>query len=906
LEAEAVHLEGIVAVGYGTQRARDVTGSVASVRAEDIQTIATPNAIEAIKGRVAGVDIVSGGFRPGDGVRVRVRGTRSIGAGNDPLFVVDGIPIPGGLEDFNPSNIQSIEILKDASATAIYGSRGANGVVLITTNRGSITGTRITYDTYYGVQNTRNDIPMMTGPEFATLKREAYRTVGRYQCPEGTDMRVGCPGGDQALFLPSELAGIQSGTSTDWQDLIKQPGSQMEHNVNVSGGNEQTRFTVSGSFFDQQGITRGMSFERTQGAASIDHRVGRLTLGSSLNVSQGIRNHGPGDGIWGQALSHGPLGAPFFEDGTPNPQPIADGLLWNPVLTIDNVISEETRNRVFGSIWAELDLAPGITVRSNFGPDLLHRTWGNFAGSASGSHRNSGNATASLFRDHRRAYTLSNFLTVDREFGDHRFNSTFLYEVQTENRSENTTSVAQLPYEHQRWHNVGSAGQISNVWSNYYEWLLQSFMGRINYGFRDKYLLTLTGRSDGSSRLAEGNKYSFFPSVAVAWQLGDEDFMRNMGVFDELKLRVSYGVTGNTSIDPYQTQGGLQRTVYSFDGAGAFGYRPSQLANPALGWEKTGSLDVGADFAVLNSRVTGTVDYYVQNTFDLLLSRQLPITSGFGSVLENIGETRNTGIELALSTINLDNPRGLSWSTDISWTRNRNQIVSLFGGAEDDIGSGWFIGQPIDVYYNYKLDGIWQEHEREQAALNNQRPGDIKVVDLNGDGRITGEDRMIIGRHERHPSWYGSLNNRFRFGRFDLSALAVARWGYTLNSAFHSGNNTLFGRYNNIRTDYWTPENPSNADPRPNADQEFPLYNTSRLYKDGSHIRIRHVRLGYRVPETVINRIGGQSLQIYATAQEPHIFTNYDGFDPESNQAGGTGAGSPSYRTLLIGASVGF
>lgn len=916
LEQSAIELEGLVVVGYGVQRAQDVTGSVASVRSEEIRQIATSNTIEAIKGKAAGVDIISNGFRPGDGVRVRVRGTRSMTADNEPLYVVDGIPLAGGIADFNTSDIQSIEILKDASATAIYGSRGANGVVLITTNRGRASGTQITYDTYIGTQDTRREIDMMTGPQFAVYKREAFRTVSKYKCPEGTDPRGGCAEGDADLFTEAELAAIESGASTDWQDYLKRVGAQQNHAINISGGNDDTRFTVSGNFFDQTGVTKRMDFRRMSGSASIDHRIGRLSLGLSSTIAYNVRNEGAGNGIWDQALRHNPLGSPLFEDGTPNPQPVPDGLLWNPILTLDNVINEQTRTRVFGSIWAELEFAPGITFRSNFGPDLTYRRNGTFAGSNSGTHRASGNASATLHRDQKLAYTFSNFLTIDRVFaGDHRVNTTLLYELQHADSSANDISVSQLPYEHQRWENVGTAGLISSVGSGFREWLLQSFMGRVNYSFRDKYLLTLTGRLDGSSRLAEGNKYDFFPSIAFAWRLSDEPFMAwlagpggpdgGSGIFDDLKLRVSYGVTANTAIAPYRTQGGLARTTYSFEGDGAFGYRPDQLPNPELGWEKTRALDVGLDFSALSGRISGAADFYIQNTSDLLLNRQLPITSGYSSVLENIGETQNKGIELSLSTVNIDRP-GFSWSTDINWSVNRNKIVSLFGEKVDDVGNAWFIGEPINVYYDYEFLGIWQANEADEAAGYGQKPGDIKVRDTDGDGQITGDDRVILGRHERHPAWTGSLNNRFQVGAFDLSVLAVARWGYLLDSAFHDQYNTLFARYGNINTEYWTPENPSNADPRPNADQERPLYNDSRQYKDGSHVRIRTISLGYQVPESIVRRIGGQSLRLYATAQDPFLFTSYDGFDPESNNAGGTGAGSPSYRTLLVGATISF
>jgi len=898
LQSQAIALEGLVAVGYGTQQRRDITGSISSIRAERFQQVPVANAIEAIKGLAPGVDIRTSGYRPGDGITIRVRGTRSINAGNDPLYVLDGVPMSGGINDISPNDIASIEILKDASATAIYGSRGANGVVLITTKQGQAGGTQITYDTYFGVQDVHRLVRVMNGPEFAQLKREAYRTVNKYHCAP-TEKQ--CDEGDRDLFIPQEYEGLQQGISTNWQELIKQQGLQQNHQIRVSGGNEATRFSVSGNWFDQDGVTKGMSFVRRTAAFNIDHTRGRLRVGMSSNVTDSDQVLGYGNSLWGEALALNPLGYPWFEDGTPNPLPVPDGQRWNPLLDLEHYKSESSRTRFFASAYAALTLAEGVTFRATFGPDLTFTKSGTFQGSLS-RNRRFGDPAASMNRGQTVAYTLTNQLTINRRFFDtHSIQADLLYEIQKNRSESHNSSVSGLPYEHQLWWNLGSASLIQGVGSNISEWALQSYMARVNYSFRDRYLLTLTGRVDGSSRLAEGNKYSFFPSIAVSWRIIEEPFMQNTP-FSDLKVRVSYGITGNTSISPYQTQGGLSRTTYSFGGAAAFGYRPSSLANPSLDWEKTRPLDVGLDFGLFNHRISGTIDFYVSHTYDLLLSRQLPATSGFSSVLENVGETKNTGLEIAISTVNVENWNGLRWTTDISWSTNKNEIVSLYGGKQDDIGNAWFIGKPINVYYDYKFAGIWQLDEAEEAAKYAQVPGQIKLVDQNGDGRITGEDRVIIGRHQNFPLWYGGLSTRLEWKRFDLTASAVARWGYTVNSGFHTGNNSLFGRYNNLLVDYWLPDNPSNTDPRPNADQEAPLYGGTRAYKDGSHWRIRNITLGYTAPTGFANRWGVQSLRVYATAQDPFVFTSYDGFDPES----GTGAASPSYWTLLLGASVSF
>ena len=888
LALQAVALEGVVAVGYGTQEKRDVTGSIASIREEDIRQIPTPNAIDAIKGRVPGVDIVASGYDPGAGVRVRVRGTRSINADNEPLYVVDGIPLAGGVQDFNPQNIQSIEVLKDASATAVYGARGANGVVLITTTQGRRGATRISYETYAGTQSILNKVPLMNGEEFAEHKREAYRAAGRYTSEE-------------QVFYPVERESLALGRSTDWQDLVLRNGLQQSHQIEASGGDEKTRFSVSVNHFDQSGVTRGQDYARRSGGFSLDHMVGRLRFGVSATGSRSSQNLGRGDGLWNEVLLQNPLGVPYDEEGRIQFLPTPDGLRSNPLSDVENWKNEIVRTRVFGSLFSELQLVEGLRWRVNFGPDLVFREQGVFRGSQTNVRRLSP-ADASREDESTLAYTFDNILTLDRQLGrDHDVDATLLYSIQQEQYRRQEGAVSELPYEHQLFHNLGTAGVIQGVGSQLREWSMQSYMARLNYGFRDRYLVTLTGRYDGSSRLAEGSKYAFFPSIGLGWRLGDEPWIANTGWFSDLKLRASYGRTGNTSIAPYQTQGSLRRTAYLLGDRAAFGYGPSELANPALQWEKTAQFDVGLDFGVLDNRVTGTVDFYRADTNDLLLRRQLPTATGFSSILENVGQTRNTGVELSISTINLEDWKGLRWTTDLTWSTNRNQIVSLYGGTQDDVGNRWFIGQPINVFYDYRFDGIWQLDQAAEARKYGQVPGQIRVVDQNADGRINDEDRVILGTE--FPDWTGSLSSRLEWRNLDLSMLAVARQGAMIRDEFGSNYNELFGRYNNLRVSYWTPTNPSNTVPRPNADYPAgPLYTSSRSYADGSFARIRNITLGYRVPDSLVSRWGGESLRVYATAQDPFVFTDYIGFDPES----GTGNGAPSYRTLLIGARVGF
>jgi hypothetical protein len=429
-------------------------------------------------------------------------------------------------------------------------------------------------------------------------------------------------------------------------------------------------------------------------------------------------------------------------------------------------------------------------------------------------------------------------------------------------------------------------------------------MGRLNYTLLDRYLITLTGRVDGSSRLAEGNKYATFPSVALGWRVLDDQNNQTFGPLNSLKLRGSYGTTGNTSVDPYQTLDQLNRTVYSFGGAGAFGYAPNTIANPELKWEKTATVDVGADFGLWNNRISGTLDYYRANTTDLLMRRAIPYSLGFQSITQNVGATRNTGIELALSAITLDGWKGIRWSNDITWSKNSNEIVTLAGGAESDLGNLWFVGMPINgggnaVYRDYVFNGIWQTSEATEAAKYGRRPGEIKILDLNNDGRFNDQDKTILGN--TYPKWTGSYSTRIDYKFLDFGAQAITRRGFMIRNDVARGN-TLAGRYNGVKVNYWTPDNPSNDAPRPDKNTESPFFSDARGYEDGSFVKVRNITLGASIPERYLSRVGAQSLRLYVTAQDPFLWTDTGVIDPE----GATGKVVPSYRTLLVGGNFGF
>ena len=909
---QTVELEKIVVTGYGSLAKRDVTGAIGQVAADQIKQIPTTNAIEAIKGRVSGVDIVSTGYKPGDGVRVRVRGQRSLKASNDPLYVLDGIPMAGGIGDLNPGDIQSIEVLKDASATAIYGSRGANGVVLVTSKKGFAGATRSTFDTYYGVQDITRRVDVFDAQGYADYKREAYRNpnsvaAGKqpiYTCG-GVPSQDTCAEGDGLTFYTEELSAMKNGTFTDWQDLVSRRGSQVSNQISITGGNERNQYAVSGNLLKQIGVTRSQDYDRKQMRVNYEGQAReRIRVGGSMLLVRSLQRLGRGDGLYDEAIKDSPLSVPYDSAGSIVFKPTPDAQRDNPLSDANNLLDDRLRNRVFGTLFASVDLLPGLTYRANFGPDMTFERQGLFTGAQTQANQGAGNQ-AEVRNRKTFDYTLDNLLTYKRELGRiHKVDATLLYSIEKQSFEGDSARGQNLPYESSLYYNLGGASTVERIGSVISQWALQSYMARLNYTLLDKYLLTLTTRIDGSSRLAEGNKYATFPSVALAYRALDENANQKFGPLNSLKLRGSYGTTGNTSVDPYQTQGGLVRTAYSYGSTAGFGYRPGTLPNPELQWEKTATYDVGVDFGLLDGRLTGTVDGYRANTNDLLMDRQLPPSTGYSSITQNVGSTRNTGLEVALTAITLDGWHGLHWTNDVTFSKNKNEILTLNGGKIDDPGNTWFIGQPINgggnnVWYDYKFAGIWQTSEAAQAASYGEKPGQIKIADVNGDGKFNASDKVILGN--TYPAWTGSLSSRLDYRGFDLSFQAITRRGFMIRNDLLRGN-TLAGRYNGPAVNYWTPSNPSNDAPRPDKNTENPVFGDARGYEDGSFLKIRNITVGANVPARYLSRVGAQSARIYFTAQDPWLFTNTSVLDPE----GQTGNGVPIFRTLLLGGSFGF
>lgn len=918
--ADVTSLTEVIVVGYGTQEKRDVTAAISQISGEAITKIPTGNPMEAMKGQIAGVDILQTGGRPGQESRITIRGRRSLTASNDPLFVVDGIPMTAGtssISDFNPEDIASVEVLKDAASQAVYGSRGSNGVILITTKRGAPGKTSVNYKGTYGITQPYKLIPMMNGQEFADLKREANRLAANGQSGRAAWGDVGSTiPADAAVFNDAvELNSVVNGLSTDWQDLIYQNGSQLNQQISVSAGSEKTYLWVGLSYFKEDGLIEGSDFGRYTARINADHDISKtFRVGVSSIFSNVKTNWGSGSVI-SEAVNQSPLGLPYDAQGNIIFLPISDGIRSNPLseLVPGKRVDERTVNRVFSSVYLDVNILDGLKYKFLVGQDYQYYEQGIFEGQFTNTRKN-GTPYASLAKAQDFGYTLENLLTYNKSFGQHGIGATFLQSVAQQNFNSSDLAAANLPYETALWHNLG-LGTITSYGSDYNQYRLLSFMGRINYSWAGKYLFQASMRWDGSSRLAAGHKWNAFPGVSVGWRIKDEPFMEGIRQVSELKLRGSYGKVGNTAVEPYQTQGTLASSLYDWNNVDAKGFRLDQIPSPDLSWEYSESFDVGLDFGFFNGRLYGYIDYFTTSTgVSLLLRRQLPPTSGYASILQNVGGTETRGFELTLNSTILDLPNSLKWTAEFNLASLHEEIVDLAlkgpnGEKIDDVGNNWFIGEPIRAFYDYKKVGIWQADEKDAAAGFGQFPGEIKLQDISGpdgvpDGKIDAtNDRMVLGNDV--PKAFGGLNNKLEFKGIDFSFFLYYRLGFMINSDFSNGQATMQGRYNNLKVDYWTIDNPTNAYPRPNKNQENITFGSSLRYMDGGFVKLRNVTLGYTLPGSILDRWKMSKLRIYVTAQNPIIWSNYKLFDPE--RAGNIGSGEmPSSILWMGGLSVTF
>jgi TonB-linked SusC/RagA family outer membrane protein len=882
LSPTVVALEGVVVVGYGTQAKSDVTGSVATVSSERIEDKAATTIEQALEGTVPGVSISTGGGGAEPNTSILIRGRNSLTASNDPLIVLDGIPYEGSLSEIDQNAVASISVLKDASATAIYGSRGSNGVILITTKKGG-GAPRFNYSGYAGVQQITNVPRVMTGPEFAQFKCD--RLNGGVNC-------------DEALTA-TELANLQAGNSTDWMDLAMHTGTQQQHNLSFTGGGTSTRYYIGGSLLDVNGVAKNDKFDRYTLRANVSSDV-KPWLRMGMNSQMSYTDRSGVAANFEDAFFMNPLTNAFDANGNQTLYPWAEDIFWSNPLQGLLVTDDDINRRVFTSDFIEVD-APflkGLSYRLNAGVDFAVGKQGRYYGRNTQTGLEA-HGRATTADNTRFDWTLENVVNFDRNFGKSHLGLTGLYSFQRNNVDENHLTSEGFPNDVLTYYqaNLGSLVTPSYVVSHSG---LVSQMGRINYEYDSRYLLTLTARRDGYSGFGADNKYGVFPSMALGWTVSNESFWPSAGPVNSLKFRLSYGKNGNQAIPPYRTLSRLDDLSYIENGVTLPGFIPSTLGTPNLKWETTTSLNFGTDFGLFDNRITGTLDAYRSRTNDLLVNRQISPVNGINNMYDNVGELQNTGVELTLSTLNV-NGVDFGWNTDFNISANRNKIVGLYGDNVDDVANGWFIGHPIDVIYDYEFGGIWQEGDDiANSAQPDAVPGDVKAVDLNGDGKINPDDRTFLGRLD--PTYTASLYNTFRYKDFSLTAQLNTVQGVVRENGLLGVNlvqNDV--RRNTIYRDYWTPENPSNTVPR-NSDKTNPL--SVPFLENASFIRLKDVTLSYTLPASLVDRIGSGPLRVYLTGRNFWTHTDWTGMDPQfsnSNQRG-----IPLERVIVGGINVQF
>ncbi|OUJ75646.1 SusC/RagA family TonB-linked outer membrane protein [Hymenobacter crusticola] len=875
-------LNEVVVVGYGTQKRSDVTGSVASVPQDRLERIPVSNVAQALQGAVAGVNITAASSVPGSQPSIQVRGVRSITAGTNPYLVVDGVPFPGNLNDINPNDIASIDILKDASSTAIYGTRGSNGVILVTTKRGKTGKPQIRYNGYAGPEYMVYNLHPLDGPAFSTKWQEFTRQRGINLTP---------------VPNTGELDNYNNGRTTDWMDLIKQQGSIQDHNASMSGGTENVKYFVSGDYFKQKGIIKGYQFQRISLRSNIDATLTNwLRVGTSTFYSTSNDDGGRADLSLAQVLS--PYGSVYNPDGTYTiyPQP-PEQLVKNAMLGLTTQRQDRV-NQLTGTGYAEVEptFVEGLKYRVNATYSYRPGRFANYNGRQFGDLR----GTAQLINDERQNYTVENLLFYNRSFGKHHFDLTALYSAQ-ENRYFTTTETATGFINDQiGFNSIGSGSNTPTISSYSERRTLVSQMGRLNYNYDSRYLFTVTARRDGSSVFGiDADKYAVFPSVALGWNIANEAFLKDQDRVSVLKLRFSYGTTGNEGINPYQTITGDALLQYAYGGVAATGLRADRIGNTRLKWEQTTSANYAVDFGFLKNRVTGTVEYYDAKTKDLLLNRQIPIISGYSTILDNVGSVRNRGLELSLTTANVQNSN-FTWETTLNASGNRNRLLSLGYTNADDIGNRLFIGRSLGAVYDYVKTGVWQQGEDPSTQDPGSKPGDLKFADLNGDGKITTLDRKYLGTN--YAKWQGGITNTFTY-----KGLSLRVFIQTVQGALKNNPNLNFldlgGRLNSPReVGYWTADNKS-------QDRPSLSYINPRGYafpSNSSFTRLKDVTLNYTFPAALIDKLKLGSLSVYVSGRNLYTWTKWVGWDPEQTYTIGNGTGNIDNPTSLLNAPTSF
>jgi len=920
LNLSTEELDEVVVVGYGTMRKSDVTGSIVSISDDDLKQVKSTNVIESIQGKAAGVDIVKTSGEAGSGFGITVRGERSLSGGNSPLYIVDGVQYGSGI-DINPNDIASMEILKDVASTSIYGARGANGVVIITTKKGTEGMSKVTYSSYIGINEPLGRLPYSDRDYYIQYKTDLAR-IKDYN-------RTGV--WDESLVLeddawePFELEGLANGTDTDWFGELYSTGVVQNHFLSASGGGSGIAYNLSADYTDEKGMLQGDNFKRYVIKANIDAKVtDRLTVGTSTIISFKDRDR-MSFPAKSTALMN-PLAVPYDSLGILIDNPMPKSTTINPLYYFVN--NRYTRNeqttRVFSNIYADLKLFEGFNFKTNLNVDLSNYRSGFYIDGQAGT-------SVGMYISPSKSFTWTNIATYDKDFDVHHLQVTAVSELNAYNierymmEGDNPAILGSL------WYGLPSLlvdditdydpTDLENLIFPYNESSMASFLGRVNYSVFGKYVFTASLRYDGTSRLSheDNNNWDLFPAFSAAWNASEEDFMQSIDFISSLKVRLGYGISGNFAVPTYASVSMTNPSplYYEFgvDEAAALGYRPVATGNVNLGWEKTAALNFGIDFGLLKNRISGNLEIYRARTTDLLQKVALPLHAAIPFIYDNVGETETKGVELMLHSVNVSSPGtgGFRWTSDLTFTANKEKIIALNEGILKDEINNWFVGYPIDVYFDYEKAGIWQLDETEEMELFNSlgadfEPGDIKIVDQDGDTIITEADRVILGTPR--PAWYGSFTNRFEYGNFDMSIMIMARMGQMIaDPIMNSFQNRDVYDEGGYQANYWTPVNPTNEQPRldPSVSAvNYMPYNSSLRYTDGSWIKVRDITLGYTLPESVSSKLNVSSFRVYGSLK--NYFVLYSPlyakgrYDPE--MAGGTSW--PNAKSIIFGVTLEF
>lgn len=883
-------LSEVVVVGYGSVKKSDVVGAVSSVDVDEATAIPTTNVGEMLRGRAAGVQVNLADARPGGSSNIVIRGKVSL-VGNDPLIIVDGVPYDN-INDVAPEDITSIEVLKDASSQAIYGARAANGVILITTRRGKAGQLRVNYHGYRTTQVLTKNFDLFTGPEFAQVRREAQRT-------ENNDEYLD----DEILFEPEELQTLADGSFVDWEDLLIENAVINSHALTLSGGSESTKFYSSFNYFDQDGIIPTSGFRRGAIRLNVDQKLSdKIDLQANVNFQKSEQDRESGSINY---ITLNPLARPFNEDGSLNKFPLGEGTTAiSPLWNIQESDNQTETTLIDLNFVGNYQITPGLSYRLNTFFRNRGANQGIYLSTQHGNGDGDIQGLATLGNTFYREYLVENIVNYSPTLNDNNVLD-FTFVQATNQRNFEETSITKSGFPNDELSFNGNATEVRATSRDVTRRRLVSFLGRARYNFLDRYLFTLTMRADASSVFAEDNKWGYFPAAAFAWKIHQEPFFVDSKALTQLKLRLSYGATGNEGINPSESLGLADDLPYTFGGVTSGGFAAlDRLPNPNLKWETTTTFNAGLDFGLWNNRIRGTVEVYNSSTTDFLLDRLLAGTTGFQVTRFNIGEVENRGVELSL---NYDVVRGGDWKWNVGavWSRNRNEIISLDGTVDEDgepidfVSQGLFIGEPIDNIRQRVFDGIFQSQEEiDASAQPNAIVGDVRVLDLDGDGMITDDDRRV---YRNDPDWYGGLNTTVSWKNFDLFADVYFVSGATRLNPFLADfalGGTLQGSRNGIARDYYTPENPSNTAPRPRPGTPSDLF--ALAVQDASYLRLRTLTFGYNFSTDLLQKVGIRSSRIYFTGTNLFTDTDYLSYSPENN------AGDfPDAKGYTVGLKIG-